>query len=144
MALRDLICDFVIAARSLVARPLLATGVTLTLALGIGATATIYSVVDGVMLRQLPYDAPSRLVTVGTVAPLAAFVAPGVQDLGAVSALYYREIQRRARSFDTVRSTPEQHSWLRWCERSCPQRRWSRHLEQSRGVSCPAGSRMSA
>lgn len=59
--------DLKVAARSLLARPALSLGVVLTLALGIGATATIFSVVDGVVLRPLPYQDAARLVTLGSI-----------------------------------------------------------------------------
>lgn len=94
--------DLAVAARSLLARPLLAAGVTLTLALGIGATAAIYAVVDGILLRPLPYQTSSQLVTLGAVSSSAAFVAPGVHDLGPISALYYQQIRARARSFEKL------------------------------------------
>ncbi|MEJ2206378.1 MAG: hypothetical protein P8170_19985, partial [Gemmatimonadota bacterium] len=47
-------------------RPGFAATVVLTLAVGIGATTTIFSVVDGVLFRPLPYDDPAELVAVGT------------------------------------------------------------------------------
>ena len=42
------------------------TVATVTLALGIGATTAIYSVIDALMLRPLPYGDPARLVELGT------------------------------------------------------------------------------
>ena len=37
----------------------------LTLAFGVGATTAIFSIVEGVLLRPLPFHAPSRLVALG-------------------------------------------------------------------------------
>ncbi|MCZ6756494.1 MAG: ABC transporter permease, partial [Gemmatimonadetes bacterium] len=50
------------AARSYRKRPGFALTALLLIAVGVGATTTIFSVVDGVLLRQLPYPGQDRLI----------------------------------------------------------------------------------
>jgi hypothetical protein len=61
--LEDLWRDFRYALRSLWQRPGFAAVVLLTLALGTGATTVMFTVVNGVLLKPLPYPRPDRLVT---------------------------------------------------------------------------------
>src|SRR5712671_1146809 len=51
--------------RQLRKAPGFALTVILTLALGIGSTTAIFSLVEGILLRPLPFPAASRLVVVG-------------------------------------------------------------------------------
>jgi len=50
--------------------PVFAITAILTLALGIGATTAVFSVVDRILFRSLPYAHPERLVSVGLTAPI--------------------------------------------------------------------------
>ena len=65
----QLIQDLRLAARSLARRPGLTVTILFTLALGIGGTTAIFSVVEGVLLRPLPFDDPERLVRIWTQFP---------------------------------------------------------------------------
>jgi putative ABC transport system permease protein len=69
--------DFRFALRRLRHEPGYAVFVALTLALGIGANVAVFSVVDGVLLRSLPYYQPDRLVGVwGRFLPESGFDFP--------------------------------------------------------------------
>ena len=57
--------DIKYAARVFRKKPAFALTVILIMGLGIGATTTIFSVVDGVLLRDLPYPEPEQLVMFG-------------------------------------------------------------------------------
>ena len=57
--------NFQFAVRRLRKTPVFAVTVILTLALGIGATTAIFSLVEGILLRPLPFSNPDRLVLLG-------------------------------------------------------------------------------
>jgi hypothetical protein len=70
--------------------------VILTLALGIGANTAIFSIVDAVLLRPLPFPEPEQLVKIVDDAPGA-----GLHDFG-TSEPELRELQERTDIFDGV------------------------------------------
>ncbi|MDQ6886049.1 MAG: ABC transporter permease [Gemmatimonadota bacterium] len=85
--LADLKHDLIFAVRQLRRARGFTTVALLTLMLGIGGTTTIFSIVDGVLLRPLPYADPSRLMK----------VYEGGQE--GFSALDFLDLQRQAHSF---------------------------------------------
>ena len=60
--LRDFVRDLRIACRSLARVPSFSVTAILTIGLGIGAAAAMFTVVDGVLLRPLPYPEADRIV----------------------------------------------------------------------------------
>lgn len=83
-----LIKDIRHGARSLLRRPGFTAIAVLTLALGIGACTAIFSVVDGVLLRPLPYPNAERMVQLREVTEKGARIAfsePNFLDLKARS-----------------------------------------------------------
>src|SRR4029077_6321726 len=62
--------DLRFALRLLVKQPGFAVIAILTLALGIGATTAVFSVVDRILFRALPYPHEERLVSFGLLAPI--------------------------------------------------------------------------
>ena len=65
--METLIKDIRYGIRSLAKRPAFTAIAVITLALGIGASTAIFSVVDGVLLRPLPYPQPEEIVQVREV-----------------------------------------------------------------------------
>ena len=61
--------DVLHAARSFLRAPGFTVSTVVTLALGIGAAASVFSVVNGVLIKPLPFDSPDRLVSVWHTAP---------------------------------------------------------------------------
>jgi hypothetical protein len=66
MFLEDVGFDLRCAVRMMRRSPAFSAVAVLSLALGIGANTSIFSVIDALMLRPLPVDRPSRLVIVRT------------------------------------------------------------------------------
>ena len=84
------------AMRRLARAPLFTATTLLVLALGIGATTAMFGIVNGVLLRPLPYPDPDRLVAL-----THGLDVPGISEAGQsdASVLLY---QRHARAFEGV------------------------------------------
>jgi predicted permease len=92
----DFAADVRYALRQLRRAPGFAAAAVATLAIGIGATTTIFSIADAALLNPLPFPNPDRLVTLNEIVPLIAdrpirLPAPDLIDYASQS-----------RSFDAV------------------------------------------
>jgi putative ABC transport system permease protein len=68
--LGQMLNDFRLALRTLRRRPTFTAAVVLTLALGIGTSSAVFSLLDAALIRPLPFDDPSRLTLLwGVVGP---------------------------------------------------------------------------
>jgi hypothetical protein len=86
--------DVRIAFRSLARQRTFSLVAVLTLALGVGATTAIFSVVHGVLLKPLPYEAADRLVAFGQTAKSA----PAEPVDGSSSHLNFQDWKRQSKT----------------------------------------------
>ncbi|HEX6463203.1 MAG TPA: ABC transporter permease, partial [Vicinamibacterales bacterium] len=96
MPVETLAQDVRYAARMLVKNPGFALLTVLCLSLGIGVDSTIFSIVDAIAIRPLPFRDPDRLQFIG-MSQLAT-----ARDFGAVSYLDFRELRDHATSFSAL------------------------------------------
>lgn len=81
--MRDLLQDIRFAVRTLAKTPVFSLLAILTVGLGIGANTAAFSMVNGVLLRRLPYQANDRLIHVkqpSSTAPDSRFSVPEIKD----------------------------------------------------------------
>jgi putative ABC transport system permease protein len=94
-----MLTDLRFAVRTLVRNWSFALAAIVTLSLGLGATTAIFSVVNGVLLRPLPYPEADRIVTIETT-----WRGRGLQG-GNVSGPDFRDWQRQSSCFEAMAYT---------------------------------------
>jgi putative ABC transport system permease protein len=86
--------DLRYAMRLLRKQPAFSATVTLILALGIGASVAMFSIVDAVLLRPLPYRSAARIVTLWSRSRQMSQASVSLPD--------YRDWRQRSRSFEQL------------------------------------------
>jgi putative ABC transport system permease protein len=97
--MRTLLSDIRYGLRVLRRSPSFALAVIVLFALGIGANTAIFTIVNTVLLRPLPFSDSDRLVRVFHVPPQSTF--PGMKTFSVSPANFY-DWQRSARSFEAM------------------------------------------
>jgi predicted permease len=92
-----LVSELLLALRNARKNPGFSLGAIVVLALGIGANTAIFSIVNGVLLRPLPFDQPDRLVHLWHTPPPKQF--PGVKQFP-LSAANYLDWEQRNDVFE--------------------------------------------
>jgi putative ABC transport system permease protein len=88
--------DLRFACRSLLRRKALTAIAVTTLALGVGATTALFSLVHAVLLKPLPYRSPDRLAVLWHV------FGKGAQDLPNMHPLDYRDYRDRSKTLEAL------------------------------------------
>jgi putative ABC transport system permease protein len=89
--------DFRYALRALRGNPGFTAVTILTLALGIGVNTAIFSVINAVLLRPLPFRAPNQLCIVTEQLPSVPVVGPSYEN--------FQDFRDRAKSFSAMSAT---------------------------------------
>jgi predicted permease len=97
--MRGILSDLKLVVRQLRTSPGFTATAVLMLAFGIGATTAIFSIVDGVLLRPLPFPQANRLVTLGDQVSNTDW---GKQDPGPVTGPEVIIYPRDLHSFDSL------------------------------------------
>src|ERR1700735_3432617 len=97
--MRGILCDLKLVLRQLRTLPGFTASAVLMLAFGIGATTAIFSIVDGVLLRSLPFPEANRLVTLGDQVSNTDW---GKQDPGPVTGPEVVIYPRDTHSFESL------------------------------------------
>jgi putative ABC transport system permease protein len=90
--MNSIIADVTFALRQLRRSPVLAIAAILCFALGIGVNSAIFSMVNGVLIRPLPYRDADRIVTINEGLPK---MGPGMGRIAAAELVDYRELDGR-------------------------------------------------
>jgi putative ABC transport system permease protein len=128
--------DIRFALRTLGKNPGYTCAALLTLALGIGANTTIYTVIDGALLHPIPFPEPNRLVTLSQkTARGERMSAPDLNLL---------DWQRQSQAFEAIAALRSDEFTLTGEDRSVcsllhglPMPRWLYCLGVARGLSNP-------
>ena len=92
--MNGLVQDFGFALRQLRKSPGFAAVAILTLAFGIGANTAVFSVIEGVLLRPLPFHDPDHLFAVWAESPEQRSLKTGA------SGPDFQDYQEQSRSFE--------------------------------------------
>jgi putative ABC transport system permease protein len=92
--MQNILKDVRHAVRTLLRQPAFTAVAVITLALGIGANTAIFSLVNAVLLRALPFKDPAQLVSIGK--------QPGAGGLPGLAAYEYLAWKDRSTSFDEL------------------------------------------
>src|SRR5271167_4076615 len=99
--MQKLLSDLKFAFRQLLKSPGFTATAVLMLAFGIGATTAIFSIVEGVLLRPLPFADPGRLVILGDHLNGTEW-GQGAGSVAPVTAPEIRTYERETRAFASM------------------------------------------